>query len=143
MSERVPVSSTGVTLRTFGKFLIVGGSCYLLNLALLWIAVEKVGIHYVPATLLSVAAVMVLGHFLNRRHTFRSRERYVPELLRFMLNRSLQAGVGLGGIVLLVELAGIPYLLANILVTVITTIASFIADRWLVFGQSGAQRSLH
>ncbi|MFP5407244.1 MAG: GtrA family protein, partial [Gammaproteobacteria bacterium] len=55
--------------RTFARFLVVGGTCYLLNLALLWLAVEKGGIHYIPATLLTVAIMTVLGHFLNRRHT--------------------------------------------------------------------------
>ena len=129
--------------RTFGKFLLVGGTCYLLNLVLLWLAVEKVGIHYVPATLLSVAFMTVLGHYLNRRHTFRSRGRYGPELMRFMLNRLLQAGLGVGAMVLLVELAGIGYLLANVLVTVFTTIATFLTDRWVVFEQSRSPRAHH
>lgn len=131
--------------RTLTSFLLVGGTCYLLNVAILAFAVEVLGLQYVLANLLSLAILVVVGHYLNRRQTFRSRGRYLPELSRFALTITVQTASALGLIYLLVEHAGLHYLAANFAVTAVFTLLSFLAQREFVFRRAdnrahGSQR---
>ena len=56
----------------FRWFLLVGGACFLLNLLLLFAMVDGLGLHYLPANVISFGILVVVGHYLNRTHTFRS-----------------------------------------------------------------------
>lgn len=127
------MNQTNSVLQAFVRFLVIGTACYAINLGMLWVAVERAGMHYMVASILCMVPMLIIGHYLNRVHAFRSNGGYSTELLRFAFARLSQIGIGLGAIALLVEFAGIQYLVANVLVTAAVTIASFLVHRRYVF----------
>lgn len=52
------------------RFLAVAGTGFVLNAALMWLAVDLVGLHYLPAQLLATALVLLWNWLANRRWTF-------------------------------------------------------------------------
>jgi putative flippase GtrA len=120
-------------LRPFLRFLAVGGGCYLLGLLLLFLLVEVARLHYLMAMALAFLGVCLVGHAGNRWHTFRSDAPYAPELARFAVALTAQMLAALAGMWLLVDALGVHYILANVLVTVPLTLASFLVNRSKVF----------
>lgn len=117
----------------FFRFVVVGGTCALLNLALMYVAVAKLGVNYLVANGISFSILLVVGHFLNRRHTFRSSGHYGTELLRYVTVTTMQAAAGIVLLAVLVEALHVPYLLAAIVVMAALAVVSFLAQRSLVF----------
>ena len=62
------------TSRQFGKYCIVGGIGYLLNLGLLFLMVEAVHVHYLIAAAVVPAFVVLFNFTLNKTWTFRGKE---------------------------------------------------------------------
>lgn len=112
---------------------MVGGLAYLSSLAVLVFLVEVVGVHYIVAMLISLAFVTVAGHALHRRATFGSGGAYLGEFFRYNSVVLLQFGLGLGLMIVLVELAGLSYLVANFLAAGVLAALSFVAHRTYTF----------
>jgi putative flippase GtrA len=117
----------------FRRFLLVGGACFLLNLLLLYAMVDGLKLHYLLANVISFGILVIVGHYLNRTHTFRSGGVYGSELARFAVLTATQAATGLAAMALLVEVGKVPYLLAAVVVTASLAVVSFLVQRRVVF----------
>lgn len=105
------------------------------DIGLLWVLVEKVGLHYLVAATLSFLAGTVVVYWVSVRHAFRFRriEDRRTEFGYFM-------SIGAVGIVLnlllmfaLVDWLDLHYLLAKVGAAAITFVTNFGMRRWLLF----------
>lgn len=121
------------------RFLLVGGAATAIHFGVLVLAVE---LAHVPATLASTAGFLVsaiANYLLNYRFTFRSNAAHGGAALRF-------ACVALAGLVinaammgLLAQVAGWPYLLAQVLATGCVLAWNFCAHASWTFAQPRLQ----
>ena len=118
---------------TFTRYCIVGGSGYLVNAAVFWIAARALSYPVAFALAFVVAATSNFG--LNRRWTFAgSRHRRAAHQLGRFLAVSVAALVSdLAVLSLLVESALLPEFLAALVAIAFTTPVSFGANRLWTF----------
>lgn len=118
--------------RQLVRFGIVGCS----NTVLSWCAYAGLvwlGLHYLLASAIAWTLGALNSYLLNRRWTFRSHDRWVPELVRFAAVQG--AGLALDIVLLdaLTREAGVHHLLAQALVYPATTVATFLLSRQWAF----------
>ncbi|HXM57708.1 MAG TPA: GtrA family protein [Candidatus Dormibacteraeota bacterium] len=105
--------------RRFIRFGMVGGSGVLVNNALLLALVERLRMPAIPAAIVATECAVVSNFVLNDRWTFRdvSRASGRPWPRRFVSYNVLTLGglvIGVGVLALLHGVAGMHYLLANL-----------------------------
>lgn len=112
---------------------------YLSALLLIWTLVEFVNVNYIVANLFALAVLLPIGHYSQRRLTFNSHAAIGPERSRYAIHQVMGIIFALSAITFLVEILGLWYVTANVVVTCIQVLAQFIfADRW-VFGANRSQ----
>ena len=120
----------------FLRFALVGSGCFALNVVLLYTTKEKMHLHYLLASALSLLLVGGVGFALNRRVTFRVQgTRVWQELGRYYLVNAGSFALNLLLITLLVEGVHLHYLLANVLVGLGLMGANFWFHKNWSFGQ--------
>lgn len=119
-------------------FLFVGGLNTLIGL--FWFVVfdltvgRAIGQYGYFVTLICAYVVSILCAFvLYRRFVFRVHGHVVRDLLRFCLVYLTSLGISLVCLPLLVELVGLPPILAQVLITVVTTLVSWFGHRFVSF----------
>jgi dolichol-phosphate mannosyltransferase len=113
----------------FGTFVLVGSAGAVVNSALLWALYGRLHLPLVLASVLAVEAAIVNNFFWNNRFTFGRRDVSVRRFATFN-------GVSLGGLAmttatlwLLVNHAGMHYLVANVLGIGLATFWNFTLNR--------------
>ena len=119
--------------RELSAFFIVGILAAIVHYSLLIALVEAVGWPPVAAALAGYVGGGALSYGLNRRHTFASNRPHAEAGWRF----ALVAGIGFGltwiTMHMLVDLAGIPYLVAQFGTTALVMVWSFAANKFWTF----------
>lgn len=120
-------------LRQLASFVVIGLAATAVHYAVLLLLVQVAHKPPVPATLLGFCCGGLISYSLNRRHTFKSRRRHREAVTRFVA----VAGVGFVATALLmtaaVDGARVDYRLAQVVVTGIVTVWSYVASRWWTF----------
>lgn len=125
------------TQRSFLKFLVTGGTCFGVNLVILYVGTSMLGWHYLVSTIVSIASGTVLGWAMNRQWTFSvARPPSIVEFGRYASVTLLSCAVALGLMALLVSGLGLHYLLANIAIAAAMTLVNFIAHKDWSFGRA-------
>ena len=108
------------------RFLVVGASGYVVNLAIFSVAL-LLGLHYIPAAVVAFVIAWVNNFLLNRYWTFRARdEAMVGQGARYLL----VSLVALGILQLLVE-AGLGETLSQaIAIALVTPLSYLLSRRW-------------
>jgi putative flippase GtrA len=123
--------------RQFSMFVVVGVAAAVVHYGVLIALVEMWRIRPVPATLAGYVAGGVVSYALNRRHTYQSDRPHDEAGWRF----AVVAGVGFlltsAFMYLLHDLAGLHYLLAQVVTTGVVLVWSFVAHRLWTFGEAG------
>jgi putative flippase GtrA len=114
------------------RFVAVGVSNTLLS-TLVFAALFHLGVHYLLASSVAFTLGALNSYVLNRRWTFRSRERRAPELARFACVQIVGLGVDLALLSGLVELAGIPHVVAQVLAFPAASVVMFALSRQWAF----------
>lgn len=121
--------------RQFAMFIVVGLAAALVHYGVLIALVELRGVTPVPATLAGYVAGGVVSYVLNRRHTYESERPHEEAGWRF----AAVAGVGfvLTSIFmyLLHDVAGLHYIVAQVLTTGVVLVWSFGAHRLWTFSE--------
>lgn len=125
-------------LLRFLRFNAVGALGIGVQLTVLWVLVDVVGVGYLPATLIAVSSAVVHNFMWHQRWTWADRSsrgrRAIDGFLRFVLANGTVSLVG--GIIvmaLLVDGAGLHALLANLVAIVVCGLANFVLGDKLVF----------
>ena len=100
------------------RFGTVGAVCALLNVALLWLMTDKLGLHYLISTAVAFLLTNLLGFLLNRWYSFRSTSKAVAkEAGRYYIAMAGSFTAAVGMMYVLVDLLRIHYLVSSIVVS--------------------------
>jgi dolichol-phosphate mannosyltransferase len=116
------------------KFCIVGGTGYVVNLAVYSLLVGIFEIHYIPAAVCSFLVAVTNNYFWNRHWTFRAQRGHVGyQGARFLVVSTLALGANLVVLHLLVS-AGLGEIPAQAIAIVLVTPINFVGNKLWSFG---------
>lgn len=114
----------------FVRFGVVGASGYVVNLAVFALAVHSLAIQYRLAAVLAFLVSVANNFWWNRHWTFGARDGHAGfQAARFFLVSAIAFLFSLLALVLLVEWAGLPKVLAQALAIVAATPLSFLGQK--------------
>jgi putative flippase GtrA len=118
------------------RYVVVGTVTAGVQMVLLWLFVDFVGLYYLLGALIAVEITIVLTYVLNNAWTFRAIQNtgtveYLLGLLKTNVVRGTAIPIQLGVLFVLVEGQRIPYLSANVIAIVSSGIYRYVLDaRW-------------
>jgi putative flippase GtrA len=116
------------------KFCIVGGTGYVVNLAVYTVLVTVPDVHYIPAAVCSFLVAVTNNYTWNRLWTFRAQRGHVAyQGMRFLVVSTLALGANLLVLHLLVRL-GLDEVLAQAIAIVLVTPINFVGNKLWSFG---------
>jgi putative flippase GtrA len=121
------------------RFAAVGGSNTLLSWCLYAVLV-RLGVHYLLGSGLAFGVGALNSYGLNRRWTFRSRDRRLPEAVRFGLVQCVGLAFDVGLLYALVHHVGVHHLIAQALVFPAASAVTFLLSRHWAF--AGAKTAM-
>ena len=117
-------------LLEFVRFLIVGGLCYLLGLALLYVFTEHLGLHYLVSLVIAMLILSTIGWAMNRSWAFRSTDpKWLAEAQRYVAANLSAWLITLALMALLVSGLGVNYLHASAVVAALMAIFNYLLHR--------------
>jgi putative flippase GtrA len=126
----------------FIKFCVVGGLGTLLNLFILFAAVEMFGLWYIYGATLSFVIVITFNFSLNKIWTFKNKERgtvvVTGQYLTYVVIGGIGMAINIATLFILVEFFHFWYLLAELIAILVATLWNFQGTRYLVFKSDGA-----
>ena len=116
------------------KFCAVGGSGYVVNLAVYALLLNGIGLHYISAAVGSFVVAVTNNYAWNRLWTFRDQRGGVAyQGMRFLIVSTMALGANLLVLHLLVS-AGVGKLLAQAIAIVLVTPVNFVGNKLWSFG---------
>lgn len=118
------------------RFVLVGAVTAGIQMVLLWLFVDIVGLNYLVGAAISIEITIVLTYVLNNAWTFEAKQNtgtvpYLVGLLKTNLIRGSAIPIQLGVLYGLVEWLSVPYLAANAVGIVVSGVYRFVLDaRW-------------
>lgn len=121
--------------KQFLLFFIIGSSCTLLNLIVMWYLTDELTLHYLVATLISFVCINPISFVLSRFFAFRgSQVRPSISFLRYFFGAGFNLLIVLFFSYILVHYAHIHYLLVSLLMSGLLMVINFIFHRHISFG---------
>jgi dolichol-phosphate mannosyltransferase len=120
--------------RRAAKFLIVGISGIVVNMGLLYLLTEFLGIFYGFSSVIAIELSIVNNFLFNDFWTFRGKDcaRFADRRHRFLSFQAITVGgliVNLGTLLILTELGGIYYLIANLIGILLAFAWNYLVNR--------------
>lgn len=116
------------------RFCAVGLACYLLGISVLAALTELVGLHYLISFAISFVVTGVVGFWLNARISFRGLgARDNRAVLRYLVVNAASLIANSVALAALVEAAGMWYVAAVIMLTVLNVPVNFTAHRFVTY----------
>lgn len=126
-------SPVAVQLR---RFVVVGAVAAGMQMLLLWLFVDAVGLNYLVGAAVSIELTIVLSYVLNNAWTFKSKQNtgtaaYLVGLFKTNVVRGTAIPIQLGVLYALVEWLAVMYLVANAVGILVSGVYRFVLDaRW-------------
>jgi putative flippase GtrA len=118
------------------KFCVVGGTGYIVNLAVYTLLLAVFGVHYIPAAVCSFLVAVTNNYAWNRMWTFRAHRGDIAyQGVRFLVVSTLALGANLVVLHTLVTL-GLGEVLAQAIAIVLVTPVNFVGNKLWSFGPS-------
>jgi putative flippase GtrA len=114
------------------RFALVGASNTVLYAAV-YMTLERLGVHYVVASIVAFVVGALNSYVLNRRWTFRSEAPRAPELARFVCAQLLGVVASLALLAALVEVARFHHLAAQAVAFPVASLLTFALSRQWAF----------
>ena len=119
------------------KFCVVGGSGYVVNLAVFTLCVELGGFHYLVAATAAFIVAVLNNFWWNRHWTFGAKEGHAGfQAARFFTVSVLAFGVNAVVLELLVSVGELPEIPSQAIAIVAATPFNFIGNKMWSFGRS-------
>jgi dolichol-phosphate mannosyltransferase len=117
------------------KFCVVGGTGYVVNLAVYTLLVAVFDVHYIPAAICSFLVAVTNNYTWNRLWTFRAQRGHVAyQGMRFLVVSTLALGANLLVLYLLVTL-GLGEVPAQAIAIILVTPINFVGNKLWSFGR--------
>ncbi|MBR1859275.1 MAG: GtrA family protein [Selenomonadaceae bacterium] len=112
------------------KFLIAGGSCFIIELIILYSLTEFIGFNYLTSSAIAFTVAVVINYIMCVRWVFDTNKKQTLTTKLIFITTSV-AGLGINQLCmwLFVEFLDVYYMLAKIFATAIVTIWNFITKR--------------
>lgn len=121
-------------LNRFIKFLIVGGTCTLINYAIFYFLFNFFALQYLLSSAVGYISGLVIGYYVNKFWTYSvdkgSEEKYMFKYLLVYLTSLAGSTLFLK---LLVDILNLDPRLANVFAIGLSTITNFVGTNFLVF----------
>lgn len=113
------------------RFLVVGGTAFLIDFFTLWLLTERLGLSYLLANCISFTISVTFNYILSTIWVFNAKHSKGKglELMVFILLSLVGLGINQGIMWITVEKADINYLLSKILATSLVMIFNFITRK--------------
>lgn len=123
-------------MKQIAKFLVVGGTAFLIDYGVMLALVEGVGIHYMISNILSFSLSVLYNYVLSVYWVFSPRKKERCASILFVILSI--AGAFLNSYIMweLVEVIHMGYQWAKILATGIVMVFNFITRKWLFEGKN-------
>ncbi|WP_419908179.1 GtrA family protein [Hoeflea sp.] len=123
----------------FVRYGIAGGCALATHLVVLWGLHELFGVEEVLASAVGFLAAIPVNYALQHRYVFSSQRRHVTAAPRYLA--TTLAGLGLNTILfaLATLVLAIPYLLAQVIVTVLVFLFNFLVNRHFTFSNPAGE----
>ncbi|RHR25826.1 GtrA family protein [Clostridium sp. AF19-22AC] len=120
------------------KFGAVGGICFFLDYGLLAFATECLGLHYLISGFISFTVSVTVNYLLSRKFVFAMGQMEThKEFILFVILSVIGLGINEACMAVLVELAGVHYLISKIAATAIVMVYNFISRKMLMENKDG------
>ena len=121
------------------RFVVVGALAAGIQLALLWLFVDYVGLNYLVGATIAIEITIVCSYVLNNAWTFRASQNtgvadYLAGLVKTNLVRGTAIPIQLGVLAALVEWGEVMYLLANVVAILVSGVYRFVLDSQWTWG---------
>ncbi|MDR5657229.1 GtrA family protein [Halodesulfurarchaeum sp. HSR-GB] len=131
---------SGPVAEQLRRFVIVGTVAAGIQLLVLWLLVDAVGLNYLLGAVIAIEFTILFQYVLNNAWTFEAakntgRREYYAGLVKTNLVRGSAIPLQLGVLFVLVEFAAIPYLLANAVAILVSGVYRFYLDARWTWGQ--------
>src|SRR3954451_8913240 len=118
------------------KFGLVGGSGYLINLAVFALLTDNAGLHHTAAAIGAFAVAVTNNFTLNRHWTFAARDGHAGfQAVRFFAVSALAFLFSLGMLELLISGFGVPKVAAQAISIAVAMPLNFLGNKMWSFGQ--------
>lgn len=124
----------------FASFAAIGAVGTGVHYAVLVALVSGLGWSPVPATSIGAVCGALTNYFLNYRLTFRSQKRHSEAMIKFMVVAAIGLGINAAIVKFGVQLAGLHYLVAQVVATGVVLAWGFLVNRVWTF-QGDAQNA--
>lgn len=114
------------------RYLAVGGFCFVVDVGLLWLAHDGLGVPLVVATPVAFLASFAVTYTMQRVVAFASDSKVVPSVARYTALVIFNT-LATTGIVWLVDQVGWGWLAGKVLAVVATTVWNYFVYRYWVF----------
>ncbi|MBI4186606.1 MAG: glycosyltransferase [Chloroflexi bacterium] len=127
-------------LTRFAKFCLVGFSGVLVNMGLLWLLTEVVGLFYLLSAAFSIETSIITNFTLNDRFTFRDRrsagvKSFAGRLLKFNLVSLAGLVLNMSTLWLFTEVFGVYYLVSNLFGIAVAILWNYLVNSWWTWRQ--------
>ncbi|HVM73784.1 MAG TPA: GtrA family protein [Candidatus Paceibacterota bacterium] len=130
------------TYRRFARYSIIGASTFLLDLAMLYVAVSIIGIPYYVATPCSFLIAVSCNYFWSRHFVFHGSERSLHAGYAYFIMVALSGAATTTMLVAgLVSFVGIYYIFARIIVAGVIGMANYLFNLHINFNVAGKHDS--
>lgn len=126
----------GPISRQLRRFVVVGAVAAGVQILLLWVFVDRIGLNYLVGAVIAIEMTIILSYVLNNAWTFRSVRNtgsveYVIGLLKTNVVRATAIPIQLPALFMLVAWMNLPYLIANGIAIIISSVYRYVLDaRW-------------
>jgi dolichol-phosphate mannosyltransferase len=113
-----------------GKFLLVGLSGYIVNLAVFTFSLEVLNVHHIAAATIAFCVAVLNNFWWNRHWTFAAREGHAGfQAARFFAVSVTAFVIQVAFLELLISAAGLPKVLAQAISLVLATPVNFVGNK--------------
>jgi putative flippase GtrA len=118
------------------RYVVVGTATAGVQMVLLWLFVDTLGLNYLLGALIAIEITIVLTYVLNNAWTFRAIQNsgtaeYLGGLLKTNVVRGTAIPIQLAVLFIFVEWRSVPYLIANAAAILISGVYRYVLDaRW-------------
>ena len=118
--------------REFFRFAVAGGSCFIIELAVLYSLTEFAGINYLTSAFWAFIVSVIVNYIMCAYWVFAAKKRSLAKTIVFAATSV--AGLGINQLCMwtFVEFVGLHYMLAKVVAACIVTIWNFITKRMVL-----------
>lgn len=116
------------------RYLLIGGTCAVLDLVSLFLLVRYFHIWYLYAATASFVAVLLFSYFGQKYFTFRNYEKnHGKQLTKFIAIAGIGLMINTASMFVLVNLIGLWYILASVMTKLIVFLWNYFANKHITF----------